>query len=86
MRADLRAALRPAGLIAVIDILPQAGWRELPGVPDRGGHGISPEQLVEEMTGDGFELVGRFDDWNGDDERFCMVFLRQLAGAGEPAG
>lgn len=79
MRADLHAALKPAGLIAVIDIVPQRGWRRLPGVPDRGGHGIPPEQLLEEMTGDGFELVARFDDWNGDDERFCMVFLRNGA-------
>ena len=79
MRADLRAALKPAGLIAVIDIQPQKGWRSLAGVPDRGGHGIPPEQLEEEMTGDGFELVARFDDWNGDDERFCRVFLRALA-------
>ena len=77
MRADLRAALKPAGVIAVIDILPQQGWRELPGVPDRGGHGIPPDRLLEEMTGDGFELVARFDDWNGDEDRFCMVFLRQ---------
>ena len=79
MRADLRRAVKPAGLIAVIDILPQAGWRVLPEVPDRGGHGIAPDQLLAEMTGDGFELVARFDDWNGDDERFCMVFLRDLA-------
>ncbi len=84
MRADLRAALKPAGLIAVIDIVPQGGWRLLPGVPDRGGHGIPPEQLLEEMTGDGFEMVARFDDWNGDDERFCMVFLRRPDAGGEP--
>ncbi len=80
MRADLRAALEPAGLIAIIDIVPQEGWRVLPGVPERGGHGIPPEQLLEEMTGDGFELVARFDEWNGDDERFCMVFLRNGPG------
>ena len=78
MRADLRAALKPAGVIAVIDIQPQGGWRVLPGVPDRGGHGIAPERLLEEMTGDGFELAARFDGWNGDDERYCMVFLRAL--------
>ena len=76
MRADLRAALKPAGVLAVIDIVPQEGWRRLPGVPDRGGHGIPPDRLLEEMTGDGFELVARFDDWDGDEERFCMVFLR----------
>jgi SAM-dependent methyltransferase len=77
MRADLRAALKPGGRLVVVDILPQEGWRDLPGVPDRGGHGIPPRLLVEEMTGDGFELVARIDQWEGDDERFCMVFLRR---------
>ena len=84
MRADLRAALRPGGRIVVIDIVPQGNWRVLPGVPERGGHGIPPEQLLDEMTGDGFELVARFDDWNDDEERFCMVFLR-LPDAGSRA-
>jgi SAM-dependent methyltransferase len=76
MRAGLRRALKPGGRIAVIDILPQEDWRVLPGVPDRGGHGISPDQLHDEMTGDGFESVARFDNWEDDDERFCIVFLR----------
>jgi ubiquinone/menaquinone biosynthesis C-methylase UbiE len=82
MRADLWAALRPAGRIAIIDIVPQGAWRRLPGVPDRGGHGIAPEQLLEEMTAGEFELVGRFDSWTGDAERYCMVFLRSPAGGG----
>ena len=85
MRASLRAALRPGGRIAVIDIVPQSGWRELPGVPDRGGHGIPPEQLLEEMSADGFVMVSRVDDWNDDDERFCLVFRRpEPAPPGEP--
>lgn len=84
MRADLRAALRPGGRIAVIDIVPQESWRDLPGVPDRGGHGIPPEQLEAEMTGDGFELVAHLEAWNDDDERFCMVFVRRPGGAAPP--
>jgi ubiquinone/menaquinone biosynthesis C-methylase UbiE len=83
MRADLRAALKPGGRVVVIDTLPQSGWRVLPGVPDRGGHGIPPEQLHDEMTADGFELVAHIETWNDDDDRFCTVFLRPLAG-GEP--
>lgn len=81
MRADLGAALRPGGRLVVIDILPQETWRVLPGVPDRGGHGIPPEELAAEMTGDGFELLARFDDWGDEEERYCMVFLRRPAGA-----
>lgn len=83
MRSSLRRALRPGGRLAIIDILPQENWRELPGVPDRGGHGISPEMLIQEMTADGFEAVERHADWNGDDERYCVVFRRQAEATGD---
>ena len=76
MRASLREALRPGGVIAVVDIAPQAFWRDLPGVPDRGGHGIPAADLIREMTSDGFEVVARQDEWNGDEDRFCVVFRR----------
>lgn len=76
MREDLRQALRPNGVIAIVDIEPQTGWRELEGVPERGGHGIPIDDLIAEMTGAGFELVSRHDDWNGDQERYCALFRR----------
>ena len=76
MRASLRQALRPDGLIAVMDITPQTAWGDLPGVPDRGGHGIAPADLIREMTSDGFEVVTRRDNWNGDEDRYCIVFRR----------
>jgi len=74
MRADLRQALRPGGRLVIIDIVPQKHWRELPEVPDRGGHGIPIEDVIQEMTDDGFEVVAQYDDWNGDDDRYCVVF------------
>ena len=76
MRASLRNALRPGGLIAVIDVAPQTTWRDLPEVPDRGGHGIPPEDLIDEMTSDGFEVVDRRENWNGEEDRFCVIFRR----------
>jgi ubiquinone/menaquinone biosynthesis C-methylase UbiE len=76
MRADLRRALRPGGRLVIIDIEPQSSWRDLPDVPDRGGHGIPEQELIDELTGDGFTVVGRQDDWNGDADRFCVVFRR----------
>jgi tRNA A58 N-methylase Trm61 len=76
MRASLRAALRPGSLLVVVDTEPQESWRRLEGVPERGGHGIREEDLVREMTGDGFEVVARHPDWNGDDDRYCVVFRR----------
>jgi ubiquinone/menaquinone biosynthesis C-methylase UbiE len=76
MRQSLRRALRPGGLIAVIEIEPQGHWPELEGVPDRGGHGIAPDDLVSEMTIDGFEVVARYATWEGGQDRYCIVFRR----------
>lgn len=76
MRSSLRRALRPGGLIAVIDISPQAYWRHLPDVPDRGGHGIPMQDLVDEMTSAGFRVVSRHENWNDDADRYCVVFRR----------
>jgi ubiquinone/menaquinone biosynthesis C-methylase UbiE len=71
---SIHDALQPGGLLAVIDITPQEHWRRLRDVPERGGHGIPPADLIEEITRMGFELVARYDDWNQDVERFCIVF------------
>ena len=76
MRADLRRALHPRGRIVIVDIEPQKDWRKLPGTPDRGGHGIPMKSLIEEMVGDGFSLVSKHEHWNGDEDRYCVVFSR----------
>lgn len=76
MRASLRDALTADGRLAIVDINPQRHWRRIEGVPDRGGHGIEPDDLIAEMTADGFELVSRHDDWNRDDDRYCIIFRR----------
>jgi hypothetical protein len=62
--------------LLIIDTRPHGLWPELPGVPDRGGHGISLEDLLEEMTSDGFEVVEKVDVWDGDGDEFCVVFRR----------
>ena len=73
MRADLRRALRPGAPMVIIDIVPQKHWGDLPGVPDRGGHGIPLDTLVEEISADGFEVVERIEEWPGDEDHFCAV-------------
>ena len=75
IRADLRRALRPGGRLTIIEITPQDDWRVLPDVPERDGHGISPEDLTQEMTSDGlFEVDQTYDRWDEDDDNYCVVF------------
>ena len=76
MRASLRRALRPGARLAVIDLRPRQDWGDLAGVPDRGGHGIREEELVAEMTSDGFEVVARYEEWADNSNRYCVVFRR----------
>lgn len=77
MQASLRRALRPGGRLMIIDIEPQKHWRHLEGVPERGGHGISEEDLVAELEAAGFEVLSRHPDWNDDADRFAVVFRRR---------
>jgi SAM-dependent methyltransferase len=72
--ADLERALRPGGRMAIIDFLPRDWLPNVPGVPDRGGHGVRPEEVIAEVEAAGFRLVERHDEWEGRSERFCVVF------------
>ncbi len=76
MRDSLWGALKPGGRIAVIDTRPQAHWPRLAGVPERGGHGIPIETLLEEMSASGFVVVKRHDAWPGDGDAYCVVFRK----------
>ncbi len=78
MRADLWQSLRPGGLLAIVDIVPQEQWRELDGVPDRGSHahGIEITTLERELSDSGFERLELFENWNGDEDRYCLVLRK----------
>ena len=77
--ADLFSAVREGGRLAVIDF-PPSRWLSVispvEGVPDDrgGGHGVSAETVIGEITTAGFVLEERIDDWGAG--RYCLVFSR----------
>ena len=76
--ADLFAAVRPGGRLAIIDFSPRR-WLSLlshvDGVPDdRGGHGVPSEVVVQELTAAGFTLERQIGDWGRN--TYCLVFTR----------
>ena len=78
MNRSMFESLRPGGLILIIDFepgAPNAPTRKLAGVPEaRGGHGTPKDQMIGEMTANGFELVRRIDDWSYRD--YAILFRR----------
>jgi SAM-dependent methyltransferase len=88
---SLLRALRPGGVLAVIDFPPTFSWlwRWPPdGVPqNRGGHGVATQLVVEEVTSIGFELVQLIDDWPGRGPlaSYCAVFRKPLERSEPPS-
>jgi len=80
--AGLLRAMRPGGVLAVIDFPPMLSWLwpwPPEGVPrNRNGHGIAAGLAVDEVTASGFELVTVIDDWPGRGplESYCAVFVK----------
>ena len=70
---DLIRALKPGGLLAVIDFTPNAWLPAVNNVPQsHGGHGIPKNILIKELTTAGFEITAQPKDWphNGD---YCVI-------------
>ena len=58
MNASLRQALRPGGVLAIIEFAPNG--REAPTPADRAGgdtHGVGAESVARELQQAGFELI-----------------------------
>lgn len=64
MDRHLAAALKPGGRLAVIDFAPDAGSQLPDGVPEnRGGHGVKPALVIDELTAAGLTSTGPSSAW-----------------------
>jgi ubiquinone/menaquinone biosynthesis C-methylase UbiE len=63
INASIARALRPGGVVMVIDFL-----------PGNEGHGIAREKLVDEVTRAGFEPIRTIDDWAL--RSYCVLFRK----------
>jgi ubiquinone/menaquinone biosynthesis C-methylase UbiE len=74
INASLLRALRPGGVLAVIDFPPPFFW-------SRGSLGVPAKAVIDEVTASGFEPLRLIDDWPGRGplSTYCALFRKPLA-------
>ena len=82
---SLLASLKPGGRLAIIDFRGRPGSAVPEGVPaNRGGHGIPPEIVADEIKAAGFTHVRTMDPWLGDKRNamFLVLFVKPVPAVG----
>ena len=75
INAGLYRALRPGGVLAVIDFPPLSSWLWVLN------HGVDAERVRDEVIASGFELAQVIDDWPGRGPlgSYCVAFTKRRA-------
>jgi SAM-dependent methyltransferase len=77
---SLLASLKPGGHVAVIDFPPRPRSNLPNGVPiNRGGHGITPQLVIDELKAAGLTHLRTIEGWPPGDKqgRFFLVLFRK---------
>ncbi len=77
---SLFASLKPGGRLAILDFRPRGGSAVPDGVnPNRGGHGISPSTIEDEVKAAGFKHLQTIESWPPDEKKqalFLVLFAK----------
>jgi precorrin-6B methylase 2 len=73
---SLLTSLKPGGRLAILDFRPDPGSKLPNGVPaNRGGHGINPEIIEQELKAAGFTHVRTMERWPPDEKNALFLVL-----------